>query len=58
MSAGAHLAIVAVFWTIVVVALVLVALIRRRRRRAAAAADRLSAAQEYVARSTHSREGN
>jgi hypothetical protein len=31
MSEGAHLAIVAGFWTIVVVALVLLALIRRRR---------------------------
>jgi hypothetical protein len=46
MSEGAHLAIVAGFWTIVVVALVLVALIRRRR---AAAAD--------LSGTTHSRKG-
>jgi hypothetical protein len=57
MSEGAHLAIVAVFWTIVV-ALVLAAVIRRRRRRGAAAADRLSRAQKVSAQSRHSRKGN
>jgi len=56
-SEGAHLAIVAVFWTIVV-ALVLAAGIRRRRRPGAAAADRLSRAQKVSARSRHSRKGN
>ena len=56
MSGGAHLAIVAVFWTIVVVALVLVALIRRKR--AANAAERSQAAPEFSARSTRSRKGN
>jgi hypothetical protein len=53
MSEGAHLAIVAGFWTIVVVALVLVAVIRRRRR---AAAER-SQAPDLSATTTHSRKG-
>ena len=52
MSKGAHLEIVAGFWTIVVVALVLVALIRRRR----AAAERSQAA-DLSGTTTHSRKG-
>jgi hypothetical protein len=54
MSEGAHLAIVAGFWTIVVVALVLLAVIRRRR--AAAAAERSQAA-DLSGTTTHSRKG-
>jgi hypothetical protein len=54
MSAGAHLAIVAGFWTAVVVALVLVAVTRRRR--AEAAAERSQAA-DLSATTTHSRKG-
>jgi len=56
MSEGVHLAIVAVFWTIVV-ALVLAAVIRRRRRPGAAAAEQ-SAVQKVSARSRHSRKRN
>jgi hypothetical protein len=52
MSEGAHLAIVAGFWTIVVVALVLLALIRRRR-----AAERSQAAPDLSATTTRSRQG-
>jgi hypothetical protein len=52
MSKGAHLAIVAGFWTIVVVALVLLAVIRRRR--AAAAAERSQVA-DLSATTTHAR---
>jgi hypothetical protein len=52
MSEGAHLAIVAGFWTIVVVALVLLAVIRRRR--AAAAAERSQAA-DLSATTKHAR---
>jgi hypothetical protein len=53
MSEGAHLAIVAGFWTIVVVALVLAALIRRRR----AAAERSQAGPDLSATTTRSRQG-
>jgi hypothetical protein len=52
MSAGAHLAIVAGFWTAVVVALALVALIRRRR-----AAEQAQAAPELSATTTDARKG-